>query len=215
MQLSPHSCRSSWPAYRCAPATDISPAAWRGCAPAASRTSRAYPSFAADRQRAPAGSSSSATRRRQKSWTASIAISLSSVTSSSEKGRPARKRRVGERALAEAVDGEDRGFVEVLQRLVERQGELLGGRARALLDRLHEVRDERVAGRLRPVTVAQAGERFDDARTDALAQLGRGRVGERHDQDLLDLEVRVPAAGAGTARRCSTSCRCRPTPRSG
>ena len=65
-------------------------------------------------------------------------------------GQAGGKRRVGERALAEAVDGEDRGFVEVLQRLVELQRELRAVEAGALLDRLHEVRDERVAGRRGP-----------------------------------------------------------------
>ena len=70
-------------------ATGSSPAAWRGCAAGASRTSPGCPSSPAGRRRAPAAQLSSATRRRQKSWTASSAISLSSVTSSSEKGRPA------------------------------------------------------------------------------------------------------------------------------
>ena len=110
------------------------------------------------------------------------------MTSSSEKGSPAAERRVGERALAEAVDGEDRGLVEELQRLVQHEHELVAGDARPPPDRLHETRNERVAWRGGLVAVEQVGEGFDDARTNALTQLGRGRIGERDDEDLLHLE---------------------------
>ena len=83
------------------------------------------------------------------------------------------------------MNGEDRGFVEVLQRLVERQGELSAGRAHALLDCLDEPRDERVTGPGSLAVAGEPGERFDDPRADALPQLRGGRVGEGHDQDLL------------------------------
>ncbi len=56
--------------------------------------------------------------------------------------------------------------------------------------RAHEALDEIVAAgsRLAGLFGAQPGQRVDDALADALAQFRRGRVGERDDQDALNLQ---------------------------
>jgi hypothetical protein len=52
--------------------------------------------------------------------------------------------RIRQGALAEAVDREDGGLVEVLQRLVEDQGELFVRCPGPRLDAVHEARHERI-----------------------------------------------------------------------
>ena len=89
---------------------------------------------------------------------------------------------VGERALAEAVDGEDRRLVEGLQRQTQAGGELFlrvagGGQMR------QQLRDEGIgAGR----AALQDLKRLHDALADAPRQLGGRRLGEGDHQQRLD-----------------------------
>ena len=84
------------------------------------------------------------------------------------------------------------------------------------LERLH-VRDERAhergpsdrrRPRARSASVSTIRSRM------RVAQLGGRGVGERDDENVAHRRARARAGAAGTARRCSTSCRCPPTLRS-
>jgi hypothetical protein len=123
------------------------------------------------------------------------------------------ERRVGQRALAEAMDREDGRLVEGGLREREPRDHV-GGLQPVLLARAaHQAFDELVAGsgRLAGLLGPQPGERIHDALADALAQFGRGRVGERdhedalHLQPLLEQQSQVQAADvpglAGAGRR--------------
>jgi len=96
---------------------------------------------------------------------------------------------VGEGALAEAVDGEDRRLVE------GGEGELERARERRVVGTAHaahaleQARDEVVArGRRAAAFRTQHGEGVDDALADALAQFGGGGIREGDDQDARHLE---------------------------
>ena len=95
--------------------------------------------------------------------------------------------RFGQRTLAEAVDGEDRGLVEGLQRHVQAQHHVRIGQAVPAAQVVQQLADERVGARGR--RAAQVRQRLGDAAADAFAQLGRGGVGEGHDQDVLHLQA--------------------------
>ena len=98
-------------------------------------------------------------------------------------------------ALAETVDGVDGRLVEIHQRPPDPHGRLL---------RL------RLSGTAAPGAGAERPAGLHQALVNALAQLGRGRLGEGHRQDLLDRDVlldnepdektldRIGLAGAGS-----------------
>ena len=97
--------------------------------------------------------------------------------------------RIAERALTEAVDGEDGCLVEGLQRGVEPQPHrLVVERVNAAQAR-EQVAHERIARRCRSARRTQLVQRLNDAAADALAQFGRGRLGEGDHQDLLHIEL--------------------------
>ena len=131
-------------------------AAWRDGAPAAWRSvsgeSCCVEQVAGERgrQRAPA------TWRRQKSCAAS-ATQLGIVLHQLQRERHAGgERRVGQRALAEAVDREDRRLVEGLQREVEAQRHRVVGQPVPRAQRRDEAVDERVVAAARPLPRRQA-----------------------------------------------------------
>ena len=96
------------------------------------------------------------------------------------------ERGVGQGALAEAVDGEDRCLIEGVQRLVEPQRHV--GVSQAVLGAQGlQQRVNKGLGQRRP-GAAQARQRLGQARTHTLAQFRRGRIGEGHDQYLLHIE---------------------------
>ena len=97
-------------------------------------------------------------------------------------GQAGGKGRVGERALAEAVDGEDRRLVEGLQRQAQAGGELFprvagGGQVREQL-RHEGIRPRRAA--------LQHAQGLHDALADPPRQLGRRRFGEGDHKQRLD-----------------------------
>ena len=112
-------------------------------------------------------------------------------------------------ALAETVDGVDGRLVEIHQRPPDPHGRLL---------RL------RLAGTAAPGAGAERPAGLHQALVNALAQLGRGRLGEGHRQDLLHRDVlldnepdekaldRIGLAGAGSRLdqvaplQCHTAC---------
>jgi len=97
--------------------------------------------------------------------------------------QPRRERGVGQRALAEAVDREDRRFVEGLQCEVElaAQTGFVGNATGA--HRGEQLRHEGVAG---GAAAVEMRKRFDDAEADPLAQFRGGRLGEGDHQNPLD-----------------------------
>ena len=95
--------------------------------------------------------------------------------------------RFGQRTLAEAVNGEDRGLVESLQRHVQAQHHVRIGQAVPAAQVVQQLADERVGARGR--RAAQVRQRLRDAAADAFAQLGRGGIGEGHHQDVLHLQA--------------------------
>ena len=167
-------------------------------------------------RRAPAGS---CRRRRGGARSRATASSdhLAVVGDELERERQAgAERRVGERALAEAVDREDRRFVEGLQRLVERSAT---SSSRAAPPRRSQRVDERGTngsppGAAAPPSRRQASVSTMRARTRSRSSAVAALV-KVTTRMLLHRRARVRAAAAGTARRCSRSCRCRPRPRSG
>ena len=98
-------------------------------------------------------------------------------------------------ALAETVDGKDGRLVEIHQRLPDPRGRLLRWR---------------FGGNAVPGAGGKRPAGFQQALVNALAQLGRGRLGEGHRQDLLHRDVllenepdekaldRIRFAGAGS-----------------
>ena len=102
-------------------------------------------------------------------------------------GQPGREGIVGERPLAETVDGEDGGLVEGGERELQARRERLQGGAGARQQVAGQPADERIGrARGRPV---QECEQFDHAAADALAQFRRGGIGEGHHQNLLHREL--------------------------
>ena len=103
-----------------------------------------------------------------------------------------REWRVAQRALAEAVDREDRSLIEGLQGQVAALRQRGGLEAVVLDQRLEQLANEGVGlGRRRAVVRhprQQRALRLGNAAADALAQLGGGRVGEGDDKDLFDAE---------------------------
>ncbi len=101
--------------------------------------------------------------------------------------------RVGQGALAEAVDREDGGLVEGGQRRLEALHHLVVLAPVALAQRVQQSFDELVAAgrRLARLLGVQPRQRVDDALADALAQFGRGGVGEGDDEDALHLQPRL------------------------
>ncbi len=96
------------------------------------------------------------------------------------------ERRVGERALAEAVDGEDRGLVEGLARELETRLHV-GLRQPGTFERRQQPGREGI-GAFRSARL-QAVQGLHDPGADPLAELGGGGVGEGDHQDLAGLEA--------------------------
>ena len=101
--------------------------------------------------------------------------------------QPGGEGQLGQRALAEAVDGEDRGLVEALQR----QPQALRQRGVVQAVRLVQVAQQRGHEGVAVVGVAalQHFQRLHHPGTDALAQFGGGGVGEGEHQDPRQLQA--------------------------
>ena len=94
---------------------------------------------------------------------------------------------VAQRALAEAVNGEDGRFVEGSQRKIEPADQVFFGNFLPFREFIHEGRHERVTAGSDPAH--QVIARFDDPGANPLAQFGGCRIGEGHHQDLLHVEA--------------------------
>jgi glycosyltransferase involved in cell wall biosynthesis len=97
------------------------------------------------------------------------------------------KDRLGQRALAKAVDRGDRGLVEALQGEFQAPLEELVVQARVATQGGEQRGNEGVCGR-GGGQACQVVARFHEAGADAVAQLRRGRLREGDHEDLLDRE---------------------------
>ena len=102
------------------------------------------------------------------------------------KGDPGRKRRCRQRALAKAVNCDNRRLIERLERQLQAAGQFSVRNAPFKLP-ADQLEQERILCQI--IDTVQVRERFFDPAPDTVAQFCRCRPGERHDKDLLHFKL--------------------------